>query len=1025
MIDPVDRERRSHEIFREISALPEADRKTFLDLLKREEPDTARRVLQLLSAADRSQEDSFLDPRGLRVAAANMGGFRAAGLELPGAADELPAPVRVGRYRIVRELGRGGMAVVYQAERDDGTYEQSVALKILRAGLHGEDAIARFAQERQILASLEHPLIARILDGGVAEDGRPYLVMEHVDGLPLDEFVAQHGLSRPSRLELFAGICDAVAHAHRRLIVHRDLKPGNIIVTHDGSVRLLDFGIAKLLDPGTLPGAAAHTRTELRVLTPSYASPEQLRGEPISTASDVYQLGLLLYELLTGTRAQSVEGRSPGELERAICETDPARPSAAASDPVSRRALRGELDWITMKALEKDPARRYESPADLGADIRRHLASEPVSAGPPGTAYRARKFVGRHPFEVLAATTGLVLLIAFAVTMAVQARRIAGERDRAERARSDLELVAEFQTDMLSEVDPRGMGRWLEEEMRKDIEEATRARGMPEPEVASFLGSYEASMQGINLTNTARQIIDRNILDRAAATLDERFAERPAIDARLRATIAETYRELGMLDRAEPHFQAALKTRRRLLGDDDPATLDTMNRLATVYRSQGRYDEAEPLLVETWETQKRVLGDEHPDTLEACNGLALVYWSQGRYPEAEPLFLQVLETRKRLFGHDDEATLQSQNNLAGLYFNQGKYDQAEPLLADTVEAKKRVLGDEDPDTLRSLNNLALVYLNQGRFDEAEPLYREVVETHRRVLGDEHPSTLRAMHNLGLLYRRMRRFDDAERLDLETLEMEKRSLGDNHPDTLGTLFELATLYGVDQDRYDEAEPLFLQVLGARKRSLGDDHPATLATMNNLAQLYWNQGRQEEAESLLVETLEAKKRALGDDHPSTLNSMSNLSEVYREQGRFDQAEPLARKTLEARKRVLGESHPRTLATMTNLAALYRAQGLLEQARSLLLEALAGRTLALGEDHEDTLDTAFQVARLEAAQGDLPAALDRLRQAVDAGFAGAESMESEPDLEPLRDRPEFGALVEGARRNAAALAVRDGDP
>jgi non-specific serine/threonine protein kinase/serine/threonine-protein kinase len=604
-----------------------------------------------------------------------------------------------------------------------------------------------------------------------------------------------------------------VQHAHQKAVIHRDLKPSNVLVSiQDGKAipKIIDFGVAKATSQ-PLTDKTLHTQLGVMIGTPDYMSPEQaeLTGQDIDTRTDVYSLGVMLYELLTGAlpfdpkelRKAGLEG-----IRKKIVETEPPKPSArlttlgeqstqsaqrrSTEPPALRRQLRGDLDWITMKALEKDRTRRYGSPFELSADIGRYLTDEPVLATPPSAAYRAKKFARRHKLGVGAAAAGLLVMIAFAATMAVQTQRIATERDNAERAREDLEAVVDFQAGMLSEIEPEQMGAWLADDLRTSMEAATRERGLTESEIAIVFDSYDASMRRVNFTNTALDVIDRNILARAVETLEERFADQPLIDARLRGTIGVTYKELGLYQAAEPELLRAVETRKRLLGDDHRDTLSSMYSLGCLYYSQGRNDEAEDIYVETLETQKRVLGDDHPDTLWTMNSRALVYADRGREDEAEALYLEALETRKRVLGDDHPDTLWSMNSLGALYNSQGRYAEAEPLYRETLETRKRVLGEDHPDTLWSMNNLANLYRSQGRYAEAETLHVETLETRKRVLGDDHPSTLVSVNNLANLY-------------------------------------------VNQGRYDEAEPLFIETLETRKRVLGDDHPSTLASMNGLA------------------------------------------------------------------------------------------------------------------------------------------------------------------------------------------------
>jgi serine/threonine-protein kinase len=621
--------------------------------------------------------------------------------------------VRVGSYRLTERIGQGGMGVVFAAERADGQFQQTAAIKLLEVGFADAPSVSRFRTEREILARLEHPNIARLLDGGLTEQGLPYLVMEHVRGEPVTEFCDRRQLAVAERLGLFQQICQAVQYAHQNLVVHRDLKPPNILVSERGEVKLLDFGIAKLLEPGGTASLEA-TRTVGRLMTPAFASPEQVRGEAVTTATDVYALGLLLYELLTGRRAQPfAEDLPPAELERRICGVDPERASAAVlagDDSVARaarrggaspqrlsRQLQGDLDTILSKAMQKEPGRRYASAAELADDLERHLRGLPVRARPDTLAYRASRFVRRHRLGVAAAAAALALLVAFAAAMAAQAARIAREAEAKSR-------VTEFLTDLFKVSDPAG-GR----------------------------GSTIAA---------------RELLDEGAAKIRDSLEGEPEIQARLMATMGNVYFNLGLYAEAEQQAKRALETRRRVLGPEHPDTLQSMTSLAQASSRQGRLAEAEALHRETLDIQKRVLGPEHPDTLESMNGVAIVALARGRYAEAEALHRETLEIRKRVLGPEHRNTLQSRNNLANACHSQGRYVEAEVLHRGTLDIYKRSLGLEHVMALQSRNNLANAIGAQGRYAEAEALHRETLEVRKRVLGAEHPDTLMSIYNLG-------------------------------------------------------------------------------------------------------------------------------------------------------------------------------------------------------------------------------------------------------------------------------------
>ena len=754
-----------------------------------------------------------------------------------------------GSYRLLQKIGEGGMGEVWLAEQM-APIRRQVALKVIKAGMDTAQVVTRFEAERQALALMDHPAIATVFDGGSTPEGRPYFVMEYVKGEPITTYCDRQRLTTQERLELFTQVCEGVQHAHQKGIIHRDLKPTNVLVAIQGDrpvPKIIDFGVAK----ATARHLTEHTLfTELGVMigTPEYMSPEQaeMSGLDIDTRTDVYALGVILYELLTGALPfdrKQLRQAGLAEIQRTIREKEPPRPSTrvtqlgpASTEAASNRhtephrlasQLRGDLDWVTMKALEKDRTRRYQTAVALSADVRRHLSHEPVSAGPPSAVYRTRKFVRRHRFGVAAAATLVLLLFAFGVTMAVQAQRIARERDRANREAARASREAEAAT-----------------------------------QVADFLsGLFRVSDPG---ESRGQALTARAVLDRGAARIDAELKRDPALQARLLMTMGDVYRNLGVLDRAEQLVGRSVEIRRTALGPEDPDTLRASSLLGCIYDLQGKTGQAEHLLTTVLDAERRTLGEDHPNTLKTLVNLANLYDSQGRYEKSMPLMREALERRRKVLGPDHPDTLGSTYNLAVAEYRAQRYTDAERVLLDVSASFGRVNGDDHPNTLLAKDLLAAVYLEQQRPDDAGRIYQEVYDTKRRVLGPEHMDTLGSKLGLANVARMQGKFAQAEILFRETLASQDRVEGADHPDAMATRTSLATML-FDAGRFDESEGLWRSLIAQMQRVLGRDHPDTAECLVGLAAIDAHRGRRDAALRLLEEAVRVDPRwaaSLGD-------------------------------------------------------------------------------------------------------------------------------------------------------------------
>jgi eukaryotic-like serine/threonine-protein kinase len=805
--------------------LPSEKRRAFLDQACGADH-ALRREIDALLSEEKVIASNFLQSRP------GLGGFGNLVENTGDAAGVLCAgQVFADRFLLIRKLGEGGMGQIWLAEQTSPV-RRPAALKLIRAGMYDESVVKRFQSERQSLAIMDHPTIAKVFEAGATPQGQPYLVMEYVPGLPITGYCDQKKLKIADRLELFIRVCEGVQHAHQKAIIHRDLKPANILVVEiDGKPvpRIIDFGLAKETTP-PLEGATFFTQIGHFVGTPGYMSPEQADPtvKDIDTRTDVYSLGAVLYVLLAGAQpfeTKPAEKLPLDELLRKLREEEPPSPSAkVSSDRETSTAtaeargtepkqlanlLRGDLDWITMKALEKDRGRRYASASEFAADIERHLNREAVLAVPPSIAYRARKFARRY--RVPLATAG-----AFALVLVVAAVVSVRQSIRANREAAVAEAVNEFlQNDLLAQA-----------------------------------SVYTQSGPNTKLDPDLKV---RTALDRAAERIEGKFATQPEVEASIRETVGRTYMGLGLYPEARKQLQRALELRRQVLGAENAKTLKSVWLVGRVALMQGKYAEAEVLDSQALEAQRRILGPEHPDSLRSTSDLASVYDYEGKYAQAEGLFAQSLEAEKRVFGPEHRDSLESMNGLGIVYLHEGKFPQAEALLAQALEIWKRVAGPEHPDTLTVMGNLTNAYLNERKFPQAEALAIQTLEIRKRVLGPEHPVTAASMNTLATVYDHEGKYAQAEALLTETLEMWKQMLGPEHPDTLGVMSNLGQVY-LDEGNYAQAETVFNQALEIMKRVVGPENPYTATVMYNLGCVAARRGNKEQAISILSQSVD---------------------------------------------------------------------------------------------------------------------------------------------------------------------------
>ncbi len=865
---------RVEALFDEALALADAERAAFLTETCAGD-DGLRRTVERLLVAD-GAGPGLLDTPITGPAAA----------VLAGAARDLPPPAliedeRVGPYRVKGVLGRGGMGVVYRAERADGAYEQEVALKVVGGPVAGALA-ERFLRERQILARLAHPGIARLLDGGMTRDGRPWLAMERVQGEPLSAWVGRVRPDVDARLGLFLAVCDAVQYAHRSLVVHRDLKPSNILVEADGRPRLLDFGIARLMDQESDAARPDLTRAGMLVLTPEYAAPEQLRGEPATTAVDVYALGAILYELLAGRRP--FEGRG-GTLEDVLrlAREDPPPPSRAVRNPRLRRRLEGDLDTIVARALHREAARRYPSVEALAEDVRRHLGGLPVTARPDTLGYRAGRYVLRHRLGLGAAAAVLLALVGGLTTTMWQAR---AARLEAARARA----VGDFLFSLFEAADP----------------EANRGV-VPDA---------------------------RELLDRGAARVDSLGPDAgPEVRVDMLTTLGLLYQKLGAYPQSDSLLTRAAEEARAHLGRDD-RTAAALTALGVLAVDEGRLD-ADSLLREGLE-MRRELGA--PDTLlaESLGALGTLEGTRGHLDTALALHRRALALDRGAQGTASPRVATDLNNVGLALDGLGRIDEAEAALRDALRIRRELYGETHPLVAMSLTNLAAPLGGRGDLAEAEALNRKALEIRRRTLGEEHPDVARSLDQLALYVDRQGRWAEADSLYREALAMRRRLLGDEHPDVAATMNNLAT---VRYRRGDWAGAVAMQaeVVDIWRRTLGTDHPNFATALNNLGVMRFRAGALEEGERDLVEALALRRRLRGEVHEDVGASLRNLGDVRRAQGRLAEADSLYRASLDALRRALTPGHWRIADAAVSLGGVLVEEGRPAEALDPLREGL----------------------------------------------------------------------------------------
>lgn len=903
---------RLQDLFSRAVDLSTAERDAFIARETADDPELRKELLELLACDSGNSTGPLTNALGAALDATSRERRRA-----------LVGKI-IGNYRLVSVLGHGGTGTVYLAERADRQYSAQVAIKIVdTATVHG-DLGARFRAERQILASLNHPNIGRLLDAGETDEGQPYLVMEYIHGEPLDRFCDRQALDLRARLQLFLDICGAVQYAHQNLVVHRDLKPANILVTSDGTPKLLDFGIAKLLDTGDAAAMLALTRMNDRLLTPEYASPEQILGKPVTTASDVYALGVVLYELLTGMRPYVVPGSaSQLELERLICISDPERPSAAVRGAISRnraqgsdllaiaaargltaeklhKRLQGDLDAIVMRALRKEPQHRYTSVEQLAADVRRHLDREPVHARQGNWVYYSQRFIRRHAFGVGVSATFVAVGIAFMIMMSIQTQRIASERDRATQESSRAETVSEFMLEVFSASDP--------------------------------------------FTSQGRETTARELLDNAGQRIEGDLSQQPEVRARLLEAIGKTYRRQNQFDRAAGFLEEALHLRRQLPDPDGSKTAGILLELAMVQRQVGDIDASRKTLQEAATLARRGRNEHSLIYAGVLRDLGRIEQLNGNLASARRYLESSLALNRELLGpiHREVASVLLDLETVAMWNDDLK--TAEKLVRQALDIFAQSVPELYPDRVSAEGHLGTILLAEGRANEAAPVFDRVLEHNKLLYGETSRQVASIYSSLADVRVAQGLLADAETYSRQGLSIVADSLGEEHYQSAYARTSLATIL-IKRGKLKEAEVQLRHSLETYAKTLPPDHQYVASSEYLLGELLLQKGQLNDAEALLAASMNRWKRSDAAAWRS-FRSESALGEVLYRQGRYQEAE-----------RYLAESYRQLAAdeksdrdarvqARARIAQFYQDRGELEKLQALVPQTTVPPSVAANQ-------------------------------------------------------------------------------
>jgi serine/threonine protein kinase/Flp pilus assembly protein TadD len=966
-----DAEQREEALFEAALQLPAGQRPAYLDQNCVGNADLRRRVEVLLGAFERAggfMKQPAAPERKMR--------FSAPPTEKPGD--------RIGHYKLLEQIGEGGCGVVYVAEQEEPV-RRRVALKVIKLGMDTKQVIARFDAERQALAMMDHPSIAKVFDAGTTETGRPYFVMELVRGIRITDYCDQNHVPARERLDLFAQVCRAIQHAHQKGVIHRDIKPSNILVTlHDGVPvpKVIDFGIAKATQ-GRLTDQTLFTAFEQFIGTPAYMSPEQaeMSGLDIDTRSDIYSLGVLLYELLTGTTpfdAKELLSKGLDELRRTIREVEPVKPSKVVERESELRVERSrvagakaystlnsqlqslstDLDWIVMKCLEKDRARRYETANGLATDIARHLSNEPIVARPPSRLYRIQKAVQRNK---LAFGSAAAVALALVIGLGVSTWMFLKEKEARHRA-------------VAAEKDQGLLRQQAQTEAAKAQREAAKSR-----QVAQF---FKDMLHGVGPSVALGRdaTILREVLDKTAQQIGQGLTNQPGVEAELRDTLGQVYLALGQYEKAEAMQREALRLFRTLPGDDALDVAGVLNNLGATLVARSQFADAEALYRDSLKLRKKLAGEESAEVADSMMNLAIVLCDEGRFPESETLFRDALARQKKARGEAHSSIASALNGLGLALKAQGKLSEAETTFGDALAMQRKLTGNEHPDLLYPLNNLANLYSDEGKFTQAEASFREALTLNKKFFGEKHPRLAECLCNLGYVLRHRGNLVEAESLLRQAIAMQRELLGNKHSSLAGSLGNLANILR-DQYKFAEAESTLHEALDIQRPLLGNDHPDVTGSVMNLATILHAQGKNAEAETAMREALEGFKRSAGTNASRRLpDALNNLGVILVAEGKFADAETAHREALELARQLQPQPHPTLAVSLHNLARDLFEQDKLAEAAAVNLQALETYRRLFNRDDPNVARSLHNLAKVLERQGKFTEAEARYREGLE---------------------------------------------